>query len=144
MWKLYSVKTIYRSKAVGRPKATDKRYRKDLDMIEEPIVNIKARSFDEAIKKGEIEARKYASSSPHINPYGQKVIQKYIGSIDAFEPFEDLSENKEVYSSTQLIPATWSNKTVTDRILGPEYKNERQLRTKFLNREFSGIVKKNN
>lgn len=144
MWKFYTVKTIFRITAVGRPNATDMRYRKNLDMIEERIVIIKARSFDEAIKKGEIEARKYASSSPPINPYGQKIIQRYIGSIDVFEPFEDFKENKEIYSSTQLIPATWTNKTVADRILGPQYKNERQLRTKFLNREFSGVVKKQN
>jgi len=144
IWKLYSVKTIYRSKAVGRPKATDKRYQKNLDMIEERIVLIRARSLDEAIKKGEIEAKKYASSPPHINPYGQKVIAKYIRSIAAFEPFEDFTENKEVYSSTQLIPSAWSNKTITDRMLGLEHKNERQLRTKFLNKEFSGTVKKKN
>lgn len=142
MWKLYTVKTIYRIKAIGRPKATDKRYRKNLDMIEERVVIVKARSFDEAIKKGEVEAKKYASWSPHINPYGQKVIQNYIGAIDAFEPFEDFKESGEIYSSTQLIPATWSDKTVTDRILGAEYKDARQLRTKFLNREFSGTVKK--
>ena len=100
MWKIYAVKTIYRNKAIGNPKTTDKDYRCDLDMIEERIVLIKARSFSEAIKKGEKEANKYASFESHINPYGQKVVEKYIGSIDAFEPFDDIAENKEIFSST--------------------------------------------
>lgn len=142
MWKIYAVKTIYRTKAIGKPTATDKYYRRALDMIEERIVLIKARSFSEAIKKGEKEAIKYTSTEHHINPYGQKVVQKYIGSIDAFETFEDMAENKEMYSSTHLVPAAWSNKTITARMFGPEHNNERQLRKKFLNRQFSGIVKK--
>lgn len=143
MWKIYAVRTIYRTKALGNPKTTDKYYRRNLDMIEERIVLIKARSFDEAIKKGEKEAKKYASYESYINPYGQKVVEKYIGSIDVFEPFDEIAENKEIFSSTHIVPSTWGNKIITDRIFGTVNKNERHLRKKFLNKEFSGIVKKN-
>jgi len=38
-----------------------------------------------------------------MNPYGQKVKQKYIGYIDVFEPFEKLKKNIEIFSSTFLI-----------------------------------------
>ena len=141
MWKVYSVKTLYRTDAVGKPKKVNDDYRENVVLIEERIVTLKARTFDEAISKGEKEAVTYASETSHINPYGQNVEQKYIGYIDAFEPFEDIAPNIEVFSSTFLTEKNLSKSQVIDCVAGIEYENERQIRLKFLNREYSGEIK---
>lgn len=140
MWKIFAVKSLYRTVALGKPKKTDKYYRENLDLIEERIVTVKARNFNEAITKGEKEAKKYASETEHINPYGQKVKQKYIGSLDAFELYDKLKANLEVFSTTYLIKTSVSNSKLTNNVMGKVYKNEKKIRTKFFNREFSGSI----
>ena len=140
MWKIFAIKTLYRTTAMKKPKKTDKYYRKNLDLIEERIVTVKARNFDEAINKGEKEAIKYASETEYINPYGQKVKQKYIGSIDAFEPYGKLKANIEVFSTTYLCKASITNAKLTNNIMGKIYKNEKKIRRKFFNRELSGTI----
>lgn len=141
MWKVYAVKTLYRTKTVGKAKAIDSAYHDNYHLIEERIFTLKARSFDEAISKGEKEAIIYAKETSHLNPYGQKVVQKYIGSIDVFEPFEEIKANVEVFSTTFLVNKTVSNEQITSNMFGKEIKNEKKLRKKFLDCEFSGIVK---
>jgi len=61
------------------------------------------------------------------------------------ETFSTLQGNKQkgkIHPSPQLIPAELTNKAITDRLLGSEYVNETQVRKKFLNGGFFGIVKK--
>lgn len=141
MWKVYSVKTLYRTDAVGKPKKVNDDYRDDLVLIEERVVTLKARTFDEAISKGEKEAVAYACETSHINPYGQKVKQEYIGYIDAFEPFEEVAPNIEVFSSTFLVEKSFTETQIIDHAVGKEHENEQQIRLKFLNREYSGEIK---
>ena len=141
MWKVYAVKTLYRTRAVGKTTAIDSAYHDTYDLIEERILTLKARSFDEAISKGEKEAIRYAKETCHLNPYGQKVVQKFMGSIDAYEPFEAIEANVEVFSTTYLVNKTVSNEHITNNMFGNELKNEKKLRKKFLNREYSGVVK---
>jgi len=140
MKKIFSVKTLYRTIAFGQPTKIDKYYRENLDLIEERIVTLKARNFEEAISKGEKEAIKYASQTKYINPYGQKVKQEYIGSIDVFEPFKKLEANIEIFSTIFLSNKSITNAKLTNNMMGKVYKNERKLRRKFLNSEFSGKV----
>lgn len=142
MWKVFSVKTLYRTFATGKPTITDDNFRDDINLVEERIFTIKARNFDEAISKGEKEAIKYASETDYSNPYGQKVIQKYIGSIDAFEPFEEIEANVEIFSSTYIIDSSVSNSDITDNVMGKRYKNDNKIRTKFLNNKFSSVAGK--
>ena len=101
---------------------------------------MKARNFDEAIAKGEKEAIKYASENKYTNPYGQKVKQKYIGSIDAFEPYDKLKANIEVFSTTYLCKTSTTDTKLTNNVMGKIYKNEIKIRKKFFNREFSGTI----
>jgi len=136
------VKTIYRTSVFGVPTVIDENYRDDLELLEERIITLKARNFDEAILKGEKEATKYAVETKYLNPYGQKVRQKYIGSIDAFELFDDFEANVEVYSTTFIIESSLTNSQVTNNLMGNVYKNDRKIRTIFFNSEFSGIFKK--
>jgi len=138
---VYSVKTLYRTNAIGKPKKVNDDYLEDLVLIEERIFTLKARTYDEAISKGEKEAISYASETSHINPYGQEVKQEYIGYIDAFEPFEEVAPNIEVFSSTFLAAKNLSESQIIDSVVGIEYENERQIRLEFLNREYSGEIK---
>ena len=140
MWKVYSVKTLYRTDVIGKPEKVSNDYREDLVLIEERIVTLKARTFEEAISKGEKEAIAYANGTSHINPYGQKVEQKYLGYINVFDPYDEVAPNIEVFSSTFLAEKNLSNTQIINRVVGIEYESERQLRLKFCNREFSGEV----
>jgi hypothetical protein len=107
MWKIFSVKTIYRTSAFGKPEIVNEKYQNKFDLIEERIITIKARSFDEAIIKGEKEAIQYAEGE-YFNPYGEQVRQRYIGSIDIFELFDNFPANIEVFSSTFIVKKTHS------------------------------------
>ena len=137
--RIFAIKTLYRTIATDKPTKTDKYYRENIDLIEERIVTVKARNFNEAITKGEREAKKYASKTEYINPYGQKVKQKFIGSIDAFEPFDKIKANIEVFSTTYLSKSSVSNDKLTNNVMGKIYKNEKKIRTKFFNKEFNEI-----
>ncbi|GAA5216471.1 DUF4288 domain-containing protein [Corallincola platygyrae] len=140
MWTVYTAKTLYRTVANGDPIAIDEHYRSDLVLIEERVVSIKARSFDDAIKWGEAEAEKYAKETSFVNPYGQDVTQEYLGFIDVFEPFENLPAGIEVFSSTYLAPQTLSPSQLIEHQAGCLFENERELRLKFCNQEFSGVI----
>ena len=82
VWKWFGVKTLTRWEAIGKPKSIDENFDEDATLVEERIVLIKARSFDEAIKKGEKEAENYLDE--YKNFYGQKVKQRYLKVCDAF------------------------------------------------------------
>jgi hypothetical protein len=57
----YAVKTLYRSEGLGRPTATDSAYDPAATLVEERVVLLKARSFQDAIRAAEKEARAYAT-----------------------------------------------------------------------------------
>jgi len=130
MWKLYAAKTLYRTKAVGRPKAARPRGAR-VDLVEERVVLIRARSKAEALDRGQAEAEAYASGPSYVNPYGQEVITAYLGAIEVFEPFDDVGANKEIYSSTRLVAPTLSDEAVVDRLLGRDRNDEAELRIQF-------------
>ncbi len=133
----FGVKTLYRTSALGRPKATDRYYDPLTALLEERVVLFKARNFDEAIRKAEREAGSYTKSS-HLNPYGQKVKTVYLGHVDAFELFDPPAQGVEVFSSTDLIRKRTDMRTVTERKLGKKEKRGgiKSGRKKFLNQEF--------
>lgn len=101
-WKWFGVKTLTRWEAIGKPKSIDDNFDEDATLVEERVVLIRARSFDEAIKKGEKEAKEYLSE--YKNFYGQKVRLRYLEVCDAFELFDEPNENGvEVYSSIETV-----------------------------------------
>jgi hypothetical protein len=78
----YSVRSIFRSDMIedGKPRRT----------FEERVVLFRAASFDEALAKGEAEARHYAADWPH-----PKVFERIV----AFHVHDDeLREGDEVWS----------------------------------------------
>ena len=139
--KWYGAKTLYRIGASGKPRATDRYYDSDASLVEERIVLFQARSFDEAIEKAEKEAAAYIKET-HVNPYGQKVRQRYLGEVNVYELFEDPGTGVEVYSRTEFVPATETDASVRARLLRRESKTQSKRRRNILNSEFSGVVRK--
>lgn len=141
-WSWYAVKTIYQWKAHGKPKVTDSAYDPNTIVIEERVVLFRARSFDEAIRKAEKEAKEYTADT-HINPYGQKVKLRYLNACDAFILYDPPEAGVEVYSITELVCEKIKDKEIIERKLGKEYgQKDRSLRRKFFNKDFSGSIKK--
>ena len=136
-WKWFGVKTVYRIEAKGMPVTADDRFDPEATGVEERVVLIRARSFDEAIAKGEAEAKEYASDT-YTNPYGQVVRTRFLRKSDAFELYDDPGANVEVYSSTELMPKATSNQQIVDQHFGVhETKAVHKTRRKFFNAKFS-------
>jgi hypothetical protein len=117
-WKWYGVRTVFRSVPSGRPQGTDGDFSANVTLVEDRVVIIRARSFKEAIHKGEREAKAYAAASPHRNPYGQLVQQRYLGYCDAYELFDEPGVSIEVFSTTEVVAKTESDSRVIDRLIG--------------------------
>ena len=113
----YGVKTLYRVEPVGRPRGTDRLYSTRVTGVEERVVVLRARSASEAIRKGETEAKRYAASW-HYNPYGQRVRTRYLGYADAYDIDEALAEGTEVFSETEIVSRTVSDRAIIKRLIG--------------------------
>jgi len=140
MWEVYSAKTTYRTSASGKPKFTDSNFRDNIDLIEERVFTLKARSFEEAISKAEKEAKSYAKETNYKNQYGQNIRQRYLENIDVFKPYDPIQANVEVFSTTYIIDKGLSDEKLADNTFGENIINEQDLRKNFLNSEFSGVV----
>src|SRR4029450_14001653 len=137
-WAWYGVKTVYRVSAKGPPRRPDAHYDATATLIEERVILVRARSHDEAQGKAEAEAKLYTARF-HVNPYGQTVTMKRLGTIESFELFDPPRNGGEVWSTTYMLSRTVRGKDVVDRTFGPEESlAQKERRRKFLNREFSG------
>lgn len=127
----FGVKTLYASEASGKANNKDKFYKKTSVMLEERIVIFKAKSFDEAIKLAEKEARNYSKYS-YINPYGEKISTRYLNNCDAFELFDDPESGMEVYSATEiLLKKSLIKQTVNAKLRAEHGSLEPKLRLRF-------------
>jgi hypothetical protein len=140
-WKWYGVQTLYRTAAIGKPLATDKHYSAAVTMVEHRTVIFRARSFDEAIRKAEKNAKSYAAANPHRNPYGQRVKTRYLGFCNAFVIYDHLESGAEVHSETEVIPRRITDSQVCSRPIGSgEPPNGSSLRQNILDIELAGPV----
>ena len=135
----FGVKTLFRTRAIGPPRAVDGAFDKGIVLVEERIVLFRAKGFDEAIARAETEARRYATAIHH-NPYGQKVVTEYLGSCDAFKLFASPAAGIEVFSSTTLVRSTDRRHALVNRWFGAPERLADKRRRNFLNREFSGQI----
>jgi len=129
---------VYRWEPNGRPLGTDKCYSKTATLVEERVVILKARGFDEAIKKAEREAREYVADS-YRNPYGQKVKCRFLGYCDAYLADGNFfGTGGEVYSATEVVSRAISYKTLMKRLVGyHESKKAHKARRNILQIEFT-------
>ncbi|MBI3606699.1 MAG: DUF4288 domain-containing protein [Nitrospirae bacterium] len=136
-WKWYGVKTVYRCEPSGRPLGTDECYSKMATLVEERVVLLKARGFDEAIEKAKREARGYVSDS-YRNPYGQQVKNRFLGYCDAYLADGNFGTGGEVYSETEVVSRAISDKTLLKRLVGyHESKKAHKARRNILQIEFT-------
>ena len=137
-WKWFGVRTLYRTTVKGRPKGVDALYDADATLCETRVVLIRARSFEEAIAKGEAEARRYVKYDHLPNRYGQIVVQTYLGECDAFELFDPPGVGVEVFSRTEVVSRKLSNRRLIQERLGPDQlEDESWRRNKFLGAEYA-------
>jgi len=128
----YAVKSVYQVKAAGRPKSTDSYYAKDLSLIEERVVIIRAGNPNEALKLGRKEALLYAKES-YTNPYGQKVSTRLLG-LDAFKLYESPKCYVEVYAATfDEMKSKKANAILDDRLGKLKRHGGSKYRRKFWN-----------
>jgi len=136
----HGVKTLYRAEPLGRPQGTDRLYSRDVTLVEERIVVIRARNGSDAIRKAEVEAKKYARTR-HRNPYGQRVRLRFLGCLDAYDMNEPLVEGAEVFSTTLIVSRRVSDHAIVDRLMGArESQRKRALRRNILDICFSGAA----
>jgi hypothetical protein len=135
-WKWFAFKSLIRTRVAGRPTRPDRHYDPDATLIEERVILVRARSFEEALQKGEADLDEYVSDS-RINPFGQRVRDHALRRVEAFLLFDEPGPGAEVFSSTHILPRSVSDSEVIERLFGPP-ENDPAVRTKFLNSEFSG------
>jgi hypothetical protein len=137
-WTWYSVKTLYRTEAIGRPAFKDEDYDGAVTLVEERIVLFKARNFKEAILKAEKEARNYAADIAYENIYGQRVHVRYMETYMAYELFDEPGKGIEVFSDTELVNKRITDKSIIDRKMTPNTtENETWKRMKFVKGEIT-------
>ena len=103
-WSWFSVKTLYRVTVSGRPRDPDVRYAPNSDLVEARVVLVRARSFDEALRKGEAERHAYLKGfDSYRNSYGQTVRWRYLRIAEAFQLFGPPGAGREVFSQTYVV-----------------------------------------
>jgi hypothetical protein len=117
-WKWFGVRTVYRIDARGRPVGRDELYSPATTLVEERVVVLKARSFQEAIHKAEVDARRYVADCRHRNPYGQLVRARYVGYCEAYRADRRIASGAEVFSTSEVVPRRVSDKAVLRRLFG--------------------------
>ncbi len=135
-WKWFGTKTLYRWEASGKSSHTDRRFDGSATLVEERIVILKARNFNEAISKSEKEAQDYCSDQIFKNLYGESVSIRFLKCCDAFELFEAPDSNVEVYSNNFITDKQVKDKELVNRFLGKrETKMQKESRRRFMNAE---------
>lgn len=136
----FAAKTLYLYEVTGTSKVKKQKPDTKFIMIEERVVLFEAKDFETAIKKAEKEAKSYEST--HTNPYKQKVKIKYLNCVDVYEVYDDLADGCEVYSTTNLLKKNVLKKNLLDIHFGEllNQKAEIQVRTKFLNIQYSQFI----
>ncbi len=96
-------------------------------------MTVRARNFDEAIRKAEEDAKNYSMELPRYrNCFGQLVRKRYLGLCDAFEMDCESASVAEVFSEMRLIPSALTKKNVARLFFGPKTTEwELQWRARF-------------
>jgi hypothetical protein len=129
----YGVRTLYRLAAEGTPRSRDRHFDPESTLIEDRVVLFQAIDFDDAIAQGIKEGRFYCRQTKFVNLYGQKVRMRFLNACDAFRIFEGKpATGVEVYSSTEEVRASVSDRAVVERRMGPKDSGARETRYKFL------------
>jgi hypothetical protein len=106
------VRTLIRIVASGQPKMPDEHFDPQSTLVEDRVVLFVADSFEDAVRQGEAEARRYCRDNQIVNVYGQRVHLRYLKVADAFRIDQEPVAGAEVYSSLALVPSVVSRSTL--------------------------------
>lgn len=126
-WAWYAVKSIYETTvspggSAGRREASAER------LVEERVVLVKAGSLDDALAKGEAEARRYAHGQvAYRNRDGDSVSTRYLGALDAFSIDGEPTHGTQVFSSLRIV-RDMADRELLDLLLGPESAEDEERR----------------
>jgi hypothetical protein len=95
-----------------------------MSAFEERVVLVEASSLDEALERGEAEARAYALADSWPNESGGVVTSRYLGACDAFSMTAPPTDLAEVYSKLLYVAPSTFNAAILDRVLGTEAEQE--------------------
>lgn len=132
----YTVKTLYRSVAQGRPFQPDRFFDPDSTLLEERIQLIKAKSRKEALRKAEKDAVEYARRVKYKNPYEQEVTLEYLGLNEIYEIEHTLQDKTEIYTSSRIISKKVSVSKIAHVYLNKKQSFDQSKRKKFINKAY--------
>ena len=136
--KWFSVKTLYRLKAEGRPEKPDLTYDPDATLLEERTIFIKATSMREAAYKAEREAKDYARDRMCYNPYNQKLVTYYMGFCDVYDVEGSPVDRMEIFSASRIISRRISDAKIARIYIGKrDHSYSKGKWRKFINREYN-------
>ena len=131
----YGVRTLYRVTAEGKPKSRGGNFDPEATLIEDRIVLFQATSDDDAITQAIKEARSYCRQYGYVNPYGQRVLTRFLDACDAYQISEMAARRpgagSEVYSVTELVRASVPDSAVRKRRMGKQASRSQEARLKF-------------
>lgn len=137
--KRFGVKLGFVSRVEGPPAGTDADYEPGWVLLEERVLLIPARSFEEAIELAERQARDYEDE--HTNPYGERVRCRYTGNASAFELYEpDDEEYPEVFSLMRVLREKQATPEKLANVFLGQKRDTLRRRRRFLNAELAGRV----
>ena len=115
----FVVRTMIRSQPRGRPRRRDAAYRSGVATIEDRFVLLRAKDFDDALRRGEAEAAEYVRLAT-VNAYGQRVAERVLGYVEAFSLYRRPVDGDEVFSRIEVVDPAESASQLLDRKLGPK------------------------
>lgn len=134
-WEWYAVKVLYECIISGdpAPETIDRNYSNAEKTFEESILLIKASSFDQAYDLAEKEVKQ--REIDYLNPYDEKVVWKFVESIDCFHLFDrKLQSGTELYSRLFHVPKGITNEQVISQYY-PETITEELIDKNFILRD---------
>ncbi len=140
----YAVKTLYVTTCRGSAKLKSRAV-PAATMVEERVVYFASCSQTEARKRALKEAKEHAAYT-FRNGYGQQVVTRFVGISSLCVPIEGVDGrlSGELFHETTVIEGDVALKSLMEwHGMRPRrnLKNERILRSQFLNREFSNPEK---
>lgn len=121
-WSWFGVKSIYQTTVLPAPGRGRRKQQQTSGerLVEERVILVRARSFDEAIAKAEKEAASYADMPRHRNHDGDLVETKYVGALNVFSIKGEPGSGQEVYSSMRVVAGDVHDDQLLDLLLGED------------------------
>jgi hypothetical protein len=106
----YGFRGLFRVRVVGA--------KSGVSSVEQRVVLVRAKDFDDAIRAGEAEAKRYVKGGRWRNADDEVVTLKYIGACDVYVMDDEPGHGAEIYSHVLVVPHATSDDVLVDRFFG--------------------------